>query len=801
MNSYTEHSLKTLDFHKVLSVVAEKASTYYGDRHVLTLCPGIFTDSLEEEFDRIDTIVASLQRGEELEFYGIRNIDESLLRSKTPGTFLEPAALIDIANLSASANRLKKYLESHEEYFSSLESIVIQLRPASNLEKEIFKTIESNSFEVKDNASSALNKIRKEITSTSSKIRSKLNSLVNQYKTKGWLLDSEYSIHDDRYVLAVQSQHRGKLQGIVHGYSSSGGTVYIEPVELVELSNEVRHLQERENEEIRRILIELTDRVREDTPDLLSTVYAVSQLDSLQARARYAVTHKAFRPNVNSDDLVLSEAHHPLLLLIKGAEDSVPLTLKLDPKSRVLVITGPNAGGKTVALKTAGLITTMVHSGIIPPIGEDSSIPPIDSWHVIIGDDQSIESDLSSFSGHLTRLKEIEEDPSSNKLILIDEIASGTDPEEGAALSMALLEQAAQHSWWTIVTTHIGSLKAFAHRTDGVRNGSMQFNRETLSPSYRFMPDLPGSSYALEIAERVGLSRETIERATELIGDERQRLEDLIEELAERLDETDKLRGELAERQMKTAGMEKLLKERLEVLESEKKKLKGKAVSEAEEVLRKANKAVEHAVKMIREEQASPIAIREAHKIINDQKDEVESIVREMVPRKRKHDVKKDIVKDKHQAQDTPIEKGDTVILENGEHAEVLALQGNRIQVAVGSIKIWLDKSKIRKVPPKPANNKGSVKVHKVLDDEDTPVKMEIDLRGMRYEEAESILTKYLDDLSVSALPGARIIHGKGTGALRNLVKKMLNENPNITGSRDGRPEEGGFGVTIIEMK
>ncbi|HEX04278.1 MAG TPA: hypothetical protein ENH10_03860, partial [Bacteroidetes bacterium] len=537
-------ALTALDYDAVLEAIAALCLTNYGKERILGLYPSFVADSiwsqridnvdtLDDEFDRIDALTKSVQRDQPLPFAGVRDLGDSVARSSMPGSRLEGHELLDIAQILTACNNLHKHISNRSDELAPLQVFTDVLPSVPDLVRQIEKMISVRTGQVVDSASPELRRLRRAIESSIASMRHKLDDLIRKYGDSSDLVDSSFSVRDDRYVLAVKSNSRNRVHGIIHGFSASGNTVFIEPDALVVAGNEIRRLGEDEAEEVRRILTELTDGVREHLDELKDAVLCVGILDSIQARAKFAVQVGGMRPKVRSGMLRLVEARHPLLVLRKGIDETIPLTINLgddpdDPDKslgRSFVITGPNAGGKTVSLKTVGLCTALIHAGIWPPTGDGTIVPPLDEWHVIIGDEQSLDGDLSSFTGHIEKLKAITNSPAPNKLVLVDEIASGTDPAEGGPLAESFMEMAVERGWWTLVTTHMGELKAFAHKTDGVRNGSMQFNREALSPTYVFQPDLPGSSYALEIASRVGLPKKLVKRARDLAGVKQARLE------------------------------------------------------------------------------------------------------------------------------------------------------------------------------------------------------------------------------------------------------------------------------------
>jgi len=808
-HSPLDSALEALNFGTVLDAVASHAATSYGKRRVLALQPGKPITDLQAEFERINALVGAVQRGEPLSFGGVRDLGDSLLIARTPGSFLDPGTLLNVADLARASRKLRTVLKKRREEFASLQWYAEALSEMPTLEKEVARAIDPNDARVADNASSELRSIRRELDAMDQKMRGRLDSLLKKNAASGLLVDSSYSLREGHYVISVRPTSKSRVKGIVHGRSQSGATLFVEPEELIELSGEKARLEDEEAAEVRRILIALTDIVREHLAPLEAAVDVVGILDDLQARAIFAEKLGAMRPVIGGDSLRLVQARHPLLALRKGLDNTVPLDLELGGDTgRCLVITGPNAGGKTVALKTVGLATAMVHAGLWPPAGDGTIVPELQLWHVVIGDDQSLESDLSSFSGHLEKLRAISEKPDAPKLVLVDEIASGTDPTEGSALASALLEEAIRRGWWTIVTTHMGQLKTFAHRTGGIRNGSMQFDRENLTPTYRFVPDVPGSSYALEIAARIGMDRSIVERAKEVLGEETLRLEDLIEELTDRLGKVHNRERELEMLKTQVSGMENVLRDRIGDLEHRRAEKLEVAAQQAERLLADANRTIENAVKEIRETQANRDAIKKAREIVEQQKKSAQETLDRSQKAKRENKLssKADRKSAKptesfEQPEELPgeVAVGDTVRMESGIVGEVLALQGKKAQVATGSIKVWMPLEGLTRIRDSRGRT-GAVNVHLTVDEEAEPVRTELKLIGMRSEQAEVALEKYLEDLALSGLKMARIVHGKGTGALRAMVEEVLNRSSLVRGHRLGEKGEGGDGVTIVEL-
>ncbi|MBS1262655.1 MAG: Endonuclease MutS2 [Calditrichaeota bacterium] len=829
-------ALAELEYERVLAAIGEQCATDYGRARITAMFPPFAPDpawvkragredTLADEFDRLEALTGLIERGEQLPFGGVRDLGDSLARARVEGSRLEPHELLDIAHLLAACDRLRAYLEKHAGELAPLAPFLELLPSAPDLVDRIERAIDPRSGNVSDDASPGLRRLRRAVEGAQQKMRSRLDTLVSRYGDAGVLLESGFSVREDRYVLAVKAGAKGRVRGIVHGYSASGGTVYVEPDELVAIGNEIREREEEVAEEVRRVLRELTGAVRDHLEPLHDAVLACGLLDSLQARARFAERVGALRPAVAEGAFRLVDARHPLLLLRKGIEGTVPLSLALgrdadttpqtpdsgprtpDSRLRAFVITGPNAGGKTVALKTVGVVTAMIHAGIWPPAGDGTVVPPIDEWHVLIGDEQSLEGDLSSFTGHLERLKAIALSPAPDKLVLVDEITAGTDPGEGGPLAMAFLELAVQRGWWTLVTTHMGELKAFAHRTAGVRNGSMQFDRDTLSPTYVFQPDLPGSSYALEIASRVGLPKKVVTRARELAGKKRQRLEDLIEELSSRLRAARDRERELADALARAEQHERTLKQRLERIEAKRDEAVEQATAEAKRLLADANRTIELTVKQIREQQASKQAIREAKERVEQQRrriEEEERSAKQRAESRRRRERESSPAPPKPAADGEdltgPVRVGDEVVAgESGVRGEVLAVKKESAQVAAGSVKLWLPLSELRRVGRAKPSGRAAVEV--ADGGERGRPSTELNLIGKRAADAASELEAYLEAIALAGLPYARIVHGKGTGTLRAIVQERLANHPDIESFRFGEPGEGGDGVTIVTVR
>jgi DNA mismatch repair protein MutS2 len=644
---------------------------------------------------------------------------------------------------------------------------------------------------VVDNASHELKQIRRALVFQHERLRSRLNSILEHWSDRGFCRENLITIKGGRFVIPVKEECRTQVKGLIADQSGSGMTIFIEPLETLEIANGIRQLEIDERKEVLRILKSLTASVAIEREAISSSLEVLAIIDSLYARALYARRWKAHAPTINTKHhLRLVKAQHPLLLERHSGE-VIPLDLELGKDFRTLVITGPNAGGKTVALKTIGLLTLMASSGILIPAEPGSEIPYMENIHAHIGDEQSIEQDLSTFTSHLTHLKEILEDTSSSKLVLIDEIGAATDPALGSALAMAVMERLTAQKALSVITTHHGALKTFAHQQPGMGNGSMEFDEETLTPTFRFRPGIPGSSYAFEISQRVGIPEDILARSRELVGEDRSNLEQLLTELTKKIKSLERERQESTLKRTQYDALEKLYREQATKLREQEKTLKRKALEEAENLLKDINRQIESCVREIRESQASQKSIQVAHETVRKIKKDVTERIQKIEPQKAE--------KPSKTVPSRAITIGDHVKLEGAEEVGlVVSKQGNRFEVEIGQVKLWANRSKLELVEGKPAKKKDRVKIK--IEAGDSTAGSEIDLRGMTAEEALPLVEKYLFDTYTSGWSSVGIIHGKGTGALRAKILEFLDNHPLVKSTRSGRPEEGDYGVTIVEL-
>jgi DNA mismatch repair protein MutS2 len=722
------------------------------------------------------------------------NIRSYLRSAAIEGTYLDPKAFHQIHKILGLSARIHSFLEQNRPNFPLLQEVAEDLSPNPSLVKEIDKAIDLGTLDIRDQASVALATIRREMARARERVRRQLESLLDRLARKGILQERLITMRSGRWVLPVKETHKHLVKGALHDKSASGATVFLEPLETLELNNQIRRLEAEERHEVEKILRTLTDLVRKNLSELEQNLDILVTVDCIHAAALASKTLDQHAPALNTNGaLKIKSGRHPLLVLRKEPlSDVVPLDLAIGENFNTLVITGPNAGGKTVALKTVGLLALMVSCGLHIPADADSEVPIFQRIFAHVGDAQSIEMDLSTFSAHLSEIKTIVEEASPGDLVLIDEIGTGTDPQEGAALAMAVLEVLTARAVVTVVTTHHGSLKAFAHQAAGTANGSMAFDSQTLTPTYKFRADLPGSSYALEIAKRMGLAEGVVSRARSLMGTQANRLEELILKLDQQIERNKQSERDLRTESLLVDGLRSRYEEQNKRLSSEVKQLRHKAAVEADAIIRQANAAVERAIRTIRENGASKAAIHEAKALIQEEKETIEKELEAAMP------------DEEVQRQDEvagELRPGDRVWWKrSGVAGTVLSRvdSDGRILAAFGKLKAHVPREELNRI--KDMDRPSAAQVSAVHLDAPEEARTETDIRGMRVDEALSVVDKFLNDALLAGLKKVRIIHGVGTGALRNSLKPFLNQHPLVLGTSPGGAHQENRGVTIVEI-
>jgi DNA mismatch repair protein MutS2 len=781
-----EQAAPKLEFEKVRQRLLRYAASAPGRDLLERLPVRTSLASIQAEQDKVSEMKRLLEREEPLSLEGVHPIAEAASKAAIDGMMLGARDLLHVMMSLRAARLARAHLARQREEFPLLWEIGDAIGTDKVLEYNIDQAIDENGA-LKANASRELQSIRRAIADRYDDLRKRLASILRSVSDQGFSQDEIITTREGRMVIPVKSEHKNRVPGFMHSASSSGATVFIEPTETLELNNEIRSLGFQEQREIERLLRALTAQVGERKALLHGNLHLLAELDSLQARARYSLEILGIAPVFGrGGEIILRDARHPLLLMHHGRAKTVPLTLSVGGETRTLLISGPNAGGKSVAMKTVGILVLMAQSGMHIPAGDGTTLPLFESLFVDVGDDQSIENDLSTFSSHLAHLKEIAELADARSLVLIDEIGSGTDPSEGGAIASAFLEMLTRRGCTTIATTHQGNIKVFAHETAGMANGAMEFDQATLQPTYRYLAGVPGSSYALAMAERLGFPAGIMSRAGELLGGQHARLESLVSDLESAVQRARADRDAADAEKKRLQDLVAEYESRNKKLSAEIREVKKKAVDEAEAVVRNANALIEKTVRDIREQQASKETVREARTSVQSLQTELRELNRDLaVPA-------------------APAEKpsvGTLVsFLDGGEAGELVEISpdGKTAIVLVGSIKMRVPAADL-----KPAKKRSPAPRWSPVDsasEKPDEVRRELDLRGMTGDEALPLVDKFIDDAVLSGLHRIDIIHGKGTGALRKKVTDFLSAHPRVKSHRLGEWNEGGTGATVVEL-
>ena len=790
-----EKTIKALEYKKIINSLMEKCQSSLGKKRAEEIMP--LTDKeditkLQAETDEALTLL--LKRGAP-PLYGINGIKADVKRAEMGGT-LNPGALLRIGDSLRVSRDLKGYLkevqDDKDKEYPLIQGYIEDLSVFKNIENEISNAIISEQ-EISDNASTNLRSIRRQIVSKNDSVRDKLNSIVNSQDNKKYLQDNIVTMREGRYVVPVKAENKNNIKGLVHDMSSSGATVFIEPIAVVELNNELRELELKEREEIEKILKALSALVAGDAEAIANNQYLLQELDFIFAKGKLALDMNATRPILNDKGYInIKKGRHPLL----NVKDIVPIDIYLGKDFDSLIITGPNTGGKTVSLKTVGLLVMMAQSGLHIPADFDSEIGVFDQVFADIGDEQSIEQSLSTFSSHMVNIVNILSNVERNSLVLFDELGAGTDPTEGAALAMSILDYLLGMGVKSIATTHYSQLKLYALTTEGVVNGSVEFDVKTLSPTYKLLIGVPGKSNAFEISQRLGLEMHIIDYARGLISEENIEFEDVLESMekdrimiSENKEEAEKyrlqvenLKGDLAKEKERTTEMrDKILQD---------------AKEEARSILRRAKDDSDYVIKELRE--VSIEIEKEKLKRIQQAQEDLKGKLKKAEGR-----VSEKVLNVKSKKPPKELKAGETVeVLTLNQTGTVLEKpdDNGNVKIQVGIMKITAHISSLRRAESRETKNLAT-STKKIMSSKTKDVRSEIDLRGHNQEEAFMELDKYLDDAYLAGLKQVQIIHGKGTGVLRQGVKGYLKRNKHVKTSRLGTFSEGGDGVTVAELR
>ena len=789
MSELFEKSMLTLELPRVLELLASCAVTDEGKERALSLRPMTDLDDVRRAQEETTAAVKLLVLRGTPGFAGIRPVAASLQRADMGGS-LNTRELLEIAAVLRAACTAGDYGAGEEK--SPISHLFRALTPNKFLEETITNSIVGED-ELADSASPELASIRRHMRATEAKVRDILQKLISSNQSK-YLQESIITIRSDRYVVPVKSEHKNAIPGLVHDVSSSGSTFFIEPMGVVKANNELRELLAKEKKEIERILAELSAQCAAHKEDILEDYQLLIWLDAIFARAKLSLKLECTEPKLSEKFMKLRGARHPLLDQKKAVANDLELGERFD----TLVITGPNTGGKTVTLKTMGLITLMAQCGLHIPAKDDSTVRIFDRVLADIGDEQSIAQSLSTFSSHMTNIVGILEEADDNTLILFDELGAGTDPVEGAALAAAIIESARGLGAQVAATTHYAELKVYAMTTEGVENASCEFNVETLAPTYRLVMGIPGKSNAFAISRRLGLPEYIIEKAAARLDAENVRFEDVLTRLDQQRQEMEKERAEAKRLKLEMEQSAQKAREYREKLEAERAKVVEKAQAEARAIIEEARAASDLALSELKEMKKRQDKLDWQQ--VNDSRAESRRLLNEA-----ERNIGGPAKEVEAPPPTRPAVAGDTVeLVKMGTKATVLSVnKDGSLQLQAGILKISAKQEEVRVVEGETESQKATRKI--IARAEHTirtaAVPSQVDLRGMMTDEAIAVLERFLDTAMMGKLETVTIIHGKGTGAVRNAVRTYLKRSRYIKSFRPGRYGEGEDGVTVAELK
>lgn len=791
-----EKALRTLEYNKIIDKLTSLASTTYGKELCSKLLPQTDLKTIQKlQRETTDALSRMLRKGS-VSFNGIHDIRPSLMRLKV-GSALSATELLHISSDLDAALRLKAYggytgKEGEEQTEDSLTEYFANLEPLTPLNNEIKRCIISEE-EIADDATPALKSVRRAIKNANDRIHSELSSILSSSRTM--LQDNIITMRNGRYCLPVRAEYKALFQGMVHDQSSTGSTLFIEPMAIVRLNNELKELAIKEQEEIEKLLAELSNQAAEHTESLEYDFHTLTELDFIFARAALSKQMKASEPVFNKMGIInIKKGRHPLI----DPKKVVPIDIRLGRDFTMLIITGPNTGGKTVSLKTVGLLTLMGQAGLHIPAFDGSELAVFEEVYADIGDEQSIEQSLSTFSSHMTNIVNILKEADTRSLVLFDELGAGTDPTEGAALAMSILSFLHKRQIRTMATTHYSELKIYALSTEGVSNASCEFDVETLRPTYRLLIGIPGKSNAFAISQKLGLPDYIINDAKERIGHQEKSFEDLISDLEANRITIEKEQAEISKYKAEIEQLKKNLTRKNETLEANRDRLLKEAKEQAAKILQEAKEFADQSIKRYNkwlQEGGSIKDMENERNALRERLSESESALFKNKPKKAK---KARSIEE--------LKIGDPVhVISLGLNGTVSTLPNAKgdLYIQMGALRslINLKDIELLEKEPEPQVELQKTQVGKIKMAKSASIHPDINLIGKTVEEAIFELDKYLDDAYLAHLPQVTVIHGRGTGALKNAVHAHLKKLKYVKTYRVGGFGEGDHGVTIVEFK
>ncbi len=774
----TAHTLRVLEYEAIRERLMAHCTTPLGAQRVRQMQPLTNIDAIRLRLQQTSEARRLIDLAEEMSLRGAQDVRSPVSLARAGGV-LPPESLLSVADTLETARRLRQFLLAREERCPALCVLARQLEPLPEVAGEIRRCLRDDAT-VADSASPELARLRQRLRQLHTRITERLQAALGSTRIRNMLQEPVITMRGDRYCLPVKAEYRAQFGGIVHDVSASGATLFMEPQEVVDLGNQIREAQVAEQAEIERILAQLSALVGQHSDALLLTCDALAELDFIDARARLSAEWDAIEPVLNTQGKIrLRQARHPLL-----KPPVVPIDAELGDRFRILLITGPNTGGKTVTLKTVGLLTLMMQSGLHVPADTGTEMAVFPKVFADIGDEQSIEQSLSTFSGHITNIAGMLPQCDDHTLVLLDELGAGTDPAEGAALAQAILDYLLARRSRVMATTHYGELKSYAYARQGVQNASVEFDVQTLRPTYHLRLGTPGSSHAIVIAQRLGLPQSVIDTAQARLAGRETEASSIMRRLEEEQRLVEEARTAAEKERREAQELRRQLQRRLEQLDEERRRLREEVSQEVQARLQELVQQAEEAYRRLREQPRENRAAQEARQQVR----QAEQKLRELLtPRPSTH-------------LPGEIREGDTVkVTTLNVTGTVLHLTEKEAVVQAGAIRVTVPREALRRIVA-PASAAPAISVPVNLS-RAAQVSPEIMLRMQRVDEALANLDQYLHDAYTAGLEQVRVVHGKGTGALRQAVRDYLRTHPLVASYRGAEPAEGGDGVTIVRLK
>ena len=834
---YPQNFEQKIGFDSIRQLLKEKCLSTLGQERVYDMAFSESFDEIDRRLEEITEFIRIIQEEDEFPDQYFFDVRPSLKRIRVEGMYMEEQELFDLRRSLETIRDIVRFLQrtSNEEGeeeggispYPYLRDLAGDIMVFPQLISRINNILDKFG-KIRDNASSELLRIRRELASTTGSISRSLHAILRTAQAEGYVdKDVTPTMRDGRLVIPVAPGLKRKIKGIVHDESATGKTVFIEPAEVVEANNRIRELEGEERREIIRILTEFSATVRPQVPAILQSYEFLAEIDFIRAKAHFAIQIKAIKPNFeNKQILDWTTAIHPLLQLslAKHNKKVVPLDIELNPQQRILIISGPNAGGKSVCLKTVGLLQYMLQCGMLIPLHERSHAGIFGSIFIDIGDEQSIEDDLSTYSSHLTNMKIMMKNCNERSLILIDEFGGGTEPQIGGAIAEAVLKRFNEKRTFGVITTHYQNLKHFADAHEGVVNGAMLYDRHLMQALFQLQIGNPGSSFAVEIARKIGLPEEVIADASEIVGSEYINADKYLQDIVRDKRYWETKRQNIRKREKQMEDIIAKYEAEIEELEKSRKAILRKAKEDAEHLLQESNAKIENTIRTIKEAQAEKEKTRLARQELSDFKGQIDEfnkqneedkIAQKMQKLREKQERKKD-KKNKPQAATStpkpeepkvkPIEKGSIVKIKGQTGVgQVLDISGKTAIVSFGMIKtnVKIDRLEVTDAPIQKSNAATSFVSSKTQDhvyEKKLEFKHDIDVRGMRGDEAIQAVTYFIDDAILLGISRVRILHGTGNGILRTLIRNYLSGVPGVAHFQDEHVQFGGAGITVVDL-